>query len=220
MDLAKDYHGVVGLQPYFHDGFQTIAARGVDYEAADTYSLWTANRSYADVNCRLTAMTLFRDFITTEKKMEGDDFLAADTDAMDHYPPLQHKGEDQNKFYTIYNPVSVRDTTDPKVILAAIKQEWRNRGIQFKAGNASLISVVCHDELDHIAFVGHAGVMITDGSDVYFVEKFGPTSPYQAAKFQTKAQVREYLLNRFWKFYTPGVSTAPVIMENDQELTL
>ena len=130
------------------------------------------------------------------------------------------KGEDQSKFYTIYNPVSVRDTTDPKVILAAIKQEWRNRGIQFKAGNASLISVVCHDELDHIAFVGHAGVMITDGSDVYFVEKFGPTSPYQAAKFQTKAQVREYLLNRFWKFYTPGVSTAPVIMENDQELTL
>ena len=59
--------------------------------------------------------------------------------------------------------------------------------------------VVCHDELDHIAFVGHAGVMITDGSDVYFVEKSGPTSPYQAAKFQTKAQVREYLLNRFWK---------------------
>ena len=220
MDLAKDYHGVVGLQPYFHDGFQTIAARGVDYEAADTYSLWTANRSYADVNCRLTAMTLFRDFITTEKKMEGDDFLAADTDAMDHYPLCSIKGEDQSKFYTIYNPVSVRDTTDPKVILAAIKQEWRNRGIQFKAGNASLISVVCHDELDHIAFVGHAGVMITDGSDVYFVEKFGPTSPYQAAKFQTKAQVREYLLNRFWKFYTPGVSTAPVIMENDQELTL
>lgn len=219
MALVKDYNEVVGQQPYFHNGFTVADDRGIDYEAADTYNLWTEKRSYADVNCRLTAMTLFRDFITTEKEMEEDDFLSTDKDAMENYPLCDIEGEDQRKFYTVYHPVSIGDTTNPEVILAAIQQEWRDRGIQFKEGDASLISVVCHDEIDNIAFVGHAGVMIEDGDDIYFIEKFGPTSPYQVAKFQGEEQVREYLLNRFWKFYTPGVSAPPVIMVNDRELS-
>ncbi len=218
MVLATDYNEVVGTLPCFHEGFVTTAGRGVDYEAWDTYSTWTAKRGYADVNCRLTAMTLFRDFITAEKEMEGAAFLDTDTDAIENYPLCKIKGLDQSKFYTIYNPVSVGQTTDPEVILASMQQEWRNRGIRFQEGAASLISVVCHDEMDDVAYVGHAGIMVRDGGDVYFVEKFGPTAPYQVAKFQSEEQVREYLLNRFWKFYTPGVSSPPVIMENDREL--
>ena len=217
--LIKDYGDAVGRQPYFHQGFATIDGRSVDYEAVDTYSLWTEKRSYADVNCRLTAMTLFRDFITTESVLKEAPFLATDTDAMEHYPLCRIQGPDRDKFYTVYDPAPVGNTTNPEDILQAVQKAWRNRGVRFKEGEASLVSVVCHDEIDNLAFVGHAGVMVQDGGSVYFIEKFGPTSPYQAAKFQSKEEVREYLLNRFWKFYTPGVSAPPVIMENDRELT-
>lgn len=216
--LSKDYNDLVGKQPYFHDSFTTIKSRGIDYEAVDTYRLWTENRQYADVNCRLTAMTLFRDFITAEKTLPADNFLSADTDAMENYTLCKIKGAAKDKFYTLYHPVSVKKTTDSAEILAAVQKEWKNRGVAFKTGNVSLISVICHDEMDQIAFVGHAGVMIQDGSDVYFVEKYGPTLPYQTAKFQSRDQVKEYLLNRFWNFYTPGISVPPVIMANDQAL--
>lgn len=220
MDLAKDYNDIVGEQDYFHEGFVTVDGRNIDYEMSDTYSLWMEDHDYADVNCRITAMTLFRDFLTTETKMEGSTALSSDTDAIENYPLCKLAGEDLSKFYTLYNPVSVKDTTNPQDILEAVQQEWKNRGIQFKEGAASLISVVFHDEMDKTAFVGHAGVMIEDGSDVYFVEKIGPTFPVQVAKFHSRGEVKEYLLDRFWKHYTPGVSAPPVIMENDNELAL
>lgn len=218
MALAKDYNDLVGKQSYFHEGFTTTEGRGIDYEAVDTYRLWTEKRQYADVNCRLTAMTLFRDFITMGKFLPADDFLSTDTDAMENYSLCKIKGTDKDKFYTLYNPVSVKNSTDSAEILAAVQREWKDRDIAFKAGNVSLISVICHDELDQTAFVGHAGVMIEDGSDVYFVEKFSPVYPYQVARFQSRDQVKEYLLNRFWNFYTPGISAPPVIMVNDQAL--
>lgn len=216
MALAEDYHQVVGGQPFFQQGFTTIDGRSVDYDISDTYTPWTESRDYADVNCRITAMTLFRDYITTGAAQKADPFLAMDTDAMENYPLCKIDGADRHKFYTLFNPVSLKTTTDSDAVLAAVQKEWKARGISFRPAAASMVSVLCCDELDQMAFVGHTGIMIQAEGRVLYLEKIASTSPLQVSQFQSRSQVKEYLLDKYWNFYAPGVCAPPVIMENDQ----
>lgn len=215
LSIVQDYNSLVGSQPYFHDGFTPLPEGGVDYDAQDTYTLWMDQRDYADANCRITAYSLLRDLISAGSPMAEGLFLAMDSDALDNHPLLSLSEAERGVFGALFDPVSVPPTTDAAVVQNAMLNEWKARGITFAEGKATSISVILHSELDNIAYVGHTGVLLPTEEGWLFVEKYSPTYPYQATKFQTREQVSEYLMDRLGTNYTEGVSAKPFILEND-----
>lgn len=215
LSMARDYNTLVGDQPYFHDGFTQLPEGGVDYDAQDTYTLWMDQRDYADISCRIAAYSLLRDAISAKAPMPANQFLAIDSDALDHNSLLSLSEEERGVFNALYNPVPVPPTTDTQAVQEAVLSEWKSRGISFAERRAAMVSVILHDELDNNAYVGHAGVLLPDGDGWLFVEKYSPVYPYQATKFQTREQVEAYLMDRLGSNYTEGASAKPFLLEND-----
>lgn len=217
LSLVRDYNALMGTQPYFQDGFNPLPEGGIDaaYDNVDTYSLWTGKRDYADANCRITAFGLLRNQITAGAPKTPDDFLFTDKDALENYTLCGLSQKEQGAFYALFNPVSVKATTDTQAVLDAVLAEWKTRGITFREGDAKLISVVFNSELDDIAYVGHTGVLVPDGDGWLFVEKYAPAYPYQATKYQTKDQLKDALMARLGGQYTEGVTAKPFLLEND-----
>ena len=51
-----------------------------------------------------------------------------------------------------------------------------------------------YDALAQCVAVSHAAVLIDDAQGLLLVEKTNPQAPYQATQFETRAEVKEYLL--------------------------
>lgn len=216
INMVSDYNSFVDGQFSLKDGFVTKKMGTLNYEVGDIYSKWTSLRPYADANCRITAFGLFQDWLSLNEHKIDETPLNTDVDAIENYPACSFSESEKSKFLSLYEPVHVEPTTDSSVVLKAVQKEWKNRGLAFKKSRLSLISVIMHSELDNTAFVGHTGIMLKDDEGILFIEKYGPTYPYQATKFQRKSDVEKYLLNRFGAFYTEGISAKPVILKNDK----
>lgn len=215
--MVNDYNALVGKLSEYHDGFTDHEGLTVDY-TEDTYSKWMDQRNYADANCRITALTLMSGQISLGMPQAFDSFLATDEDAVKNYKLIHFDEQECGRFGALFNPVSVEPTTDSDAVLKAFQSEWAKRGISFKEGPASMVSVLMHSELDNIGYIGHTGVMLEDEQGVLFIEKLAPTMPYQALKFQSREEVKEYLTANYGTMYTEGVSAKPVIIVNDQAL--
>lgn len=215
--MVDDYNGLMGNMSEFHNGFTDINGNAVDY-AEDTYSKWMETRNYSDANCRITVFTLLQDFITFGNTQPLDPFLAMDADALQNYSLCKMDDTASGQFAALFNPVKVDSTTDADVVLKALQAQWKDRGIQFKEGSASMVSVLMSSELDNIGYIGHTGLMIEGGDGVLFLEKLSQTAPYQALKFQSRDDVKKYLLDNYGSFYTEGASAKPTILINDQLL--
>ena len=213
--LVNDYNSIMGDQPYFKDGFNPLPADGINYDVVDNVTLWSDQRFYSDASCRITAFTLLRDGISSSAALSGDNFLMGDIDAMEQYEPCAMSAEEQGVYFSLFNPVPVSDTTDSQVVSDALLSEWQARGISFTERDAKLVCVVFNSELDHTAYVGHAGVLVPDGDGWLFIEKLSPAYPNQATRFETRAQVKDYLMDQYGEQYTKGQAAKPFLLEND-----
>lgn len=209
---VEDYNAFANTDPL--DGFTVID--GLEAPDQDCLEKWQEERVYSDTNCRLTAFGLLKGWIQAKKTLPADNFLMFDIDALENNPVTQYTPEETAAFYTLFNPVPIQLTTDEKEVEKAVLSEWKERGISFSDGAAKLVSVIVSDDLDSMAFVGHAGVLIEDGEGLLFVEKLSPTNPYQATKFASREQLRQYLMHRFEAHYVPDVTAKPFLLLNDQ----
>lgn len=165
--------------------------KGDLYACAD---YWEKSHNYSDANCRMTAMLLMGDLLKVdkpEKEYKGT-YLMMDVDAIDNadrYSILKGRKYD---FTTLFGEMPI-----PQSGLAeSLPQNWEKHGISFNCENVSLISVVIEDTMDHIAFVGHTGLLIDKGEYKLFVEKLAFEQPYQVTRFNNTDELVAMLSSR------------------------
>ena len=196
------------------------------YTKYDPYAMqdeWTAkNGTFPGYNCRITAMSLFGDFLSVSADSQinaGEDVLFVDEETLKADPDALG-GSSLADFRALYSSMKAEDTTEIRRHVQTVQEEWASRGVTFRENERiRLITVFFHDkpaEEESLLFVGHAGVLLTaeDGT-LYFVEKVAFQEPYRLLRFADRTALSDYLMGKYDTSW--GQDTAsPFIMENDK----
>lgn len=150
-------------------------------------------------NCRITTFELMKNNISisgnAEEKTSMLDFDLASLKEQNKF-----SDDELKDFTTYYAAIKAEDSSDYKVQLQKIKDALKERGIEFKKGSASIVSVYLNskNEFDgNILFVGHTGVLVEDNDKLYFVEKLSFEEPYQLVVFNNRSEVIKYLTGKY-----------------------
>ena len=196
------------------------------YTKYDPYAMqdeWTAkNGTFPGYNCRITAMSLFGDFLSVSADSQinaGEDVLFVDEETLKADPDALG-GSSLADFRALYSSMKAEDTTEIRRHVQTVQEEWASRGVTFRENERiRLITVFFHDkpaEEESLLFVGHVGVLLTaeDGT-LYFVEKVAFQEPYRLLRFADRTALSDYLMEKYDTSW--GQDTAsPFIMENDK----
>ena len=210
-------------QEWLTDGFEEA---GMLYTKYDPYTMqdeWTVkNGTFPGYNCRITAMSLFGDFLSVSADSQihaGEDVLFVDKETLKTDPDALG-GSSLADFCALYSSMKTEHTTEIKRHVQAVQEEWASRGVIFRENERiRLITVFFHDkptEEESLLFVGHVGVLLTaeDGT-LYFVEKVAFQEPYRMLRFADRTALSDYLMGKYDTSW--GQDTAsPFIMENDK----
>lgn len=210
-------------QEWLTDGFEEA---GLLYTKYDPYTMqdeWTVkNGTFPGYNCRITAMSLFGDFLSVSADSQihaGEDVLFVDKETLKTDPDALG-GSSLADFCALYSSMKTEHTTEIKRHVQAVQEEWASRGVIFRENERiCLITVFFHDkptEEESLLFVGHVGVLLTaeDGT-LYFVEKVAFQEPYRMLRFADRTALSDYLMGKYDTSW--GQDTAsPFIMENDK----
>lgn len=200
-------------------GFQEMPESGADYagliiknkEAPDGYI-------YPEANCRLTSYLLMKNRIQANKQYDQNDtFLVFDIEAIDTYEPFHMTEGERNTFISLFNWVPLKGASTLQEHIDLIQKTWKDRDIRIDGDGASLITVYVHDTFDDARFVAHTGILVETDDGVLFVEKYGPQLPFQATKFHSREELKNYLLGRA-DLYGDETELEPIVMENSQVL--
>lgn len=203
------------------NGFEIAAPTDTKYDPYEMQDLWMEkNGSFPGYNCRITAFSLFGEFVTAgadQPKTQGEDTLFLDLETLTEDPAVLC-GDSTAKFCALFAPVPAADSTDVDEQAKTLQAGWAARGVAFSDSPARLISVVLHDrfsDTENTLFVGHVGVLlpVEDGS-FCLVEKVAFQEPYRLVKLQNRAELRDYLMAKYDTSWGQD-TTRPFIMEND-----
>ena len=185
-------------------GFESAAPTETRYDPYEMQDLWMEkNGSFPGYNCRITAFSLFGEFVTAgvdQPETQGEDSLFMDLETLAADPAVLC-GDSTSKFCALFAPVTAADTTEVADQVKALQAGWSERGISFEDSSARLISVVLHDrfsDTDNTLFIGHVGVLLPaeDGS-LYFIEKVAFQEPYRLVKIQNRTELSDYLMEKY-----------------------
>ena len=202
-------------------GFESAAPTETRYDPYEMQDLWMEkNGSFPGYNCRITAFSLFGEFVTVgadQPKTQGEDTLFLDLETLTEDPAVLC-GDSTAKFCALFAPVPAADSTDVNEQAKTLQAGWAARGVAFSDSPARLISVVLHDrfsDTENTLFVGHVGVLlpVEDGS-FCLIEKVAFQEPYRLVKLQNRAELRDYLMAKYDTSWGQD-TTRPFIMEND-----
>ena len=204
-------------------GFEEAELLYTKYDPYTMQDEWTAkNGTFPGYNCRITAMSLFGDFLSVSADSQinaGEDVLFVDEEALKTDPDALG-GSSLADFRALYSSMKAEDTTEIKRHVQTVQEEWASRGVTFRENERiRLITVFFHDkpaEEESLLFVGHVGVLLTaeDGT-LYFVEKVAFQEPYRLLRFADRTALSDYLMGKYDTSW--GQDTAsPFIMENDR----
>ena len=204
-------------------GFEEAKPLDTKYDPYTMQDEWTAkNGTFPGYNCRITAMSLFGDFLSVSADSQinaGEDVLFVDEETLKTDPDALG-GSSLADFRALYSSMKAEDTTEIKRHVQTVQEEWDSRGVAFRENERiRLITVFFHDkptEEESLLFVGHVGVLLTaeDGT-LYFVEKVAFQEPYRLLRFADRTALSDYLMGKYDTSW--GQDTAsPFIMENDK----
>ena len=203
------------------NGFERAAPTDTKYDPYEMQDLWVEkNGSFPGYNCRITAFSLFGEFVTAgadQPETQGEDTLFLDLETLTEDPSVLC-GDSTAKFCALFAPVPAADSTDVDEQAKTLQAGWAARGVTFSDSTARLISVVLHDKFsdtENTLFVGHVGVLlpVEDGS-FCLIEKVAFQEPYRLVKLQNRAELRDYLMAKYDTSWGQD-TTRPFIMEND-----
>lgn len=219
--LVKNYNGKSDINKLktSKKGFTSIKTQQVPYDEVYLEEKWDPNKlNYMDFNCRLTAFSIFKNYIKSEDKFTGDSTrLVFDKDAINNNPISKFSKEDTDKFINLYSAVKVENTQNVNKHAQAIKKEWEKRKISFLDNkNISMINVFLHEPEDNEVFVGHAGLLLQTTDGLLFIEKYASALPFQVSKFKNKLELKKYLMDRLDNDTSGNGSSKPIIMENNE----
>lgn len=200
-------------------GYTSISTKQVPYNLDKLQYNWMEKfPNYMDVNCRITAFRLFKDFINSKEKFIGDSIdLSIDLDTIKNNRDAKFNSKDVEKFINFFSAIPTQDTDDINKNAEQIKKEWKRRKISFKDNkNMSIVSGFLRYPETKNVFIGHTGICIKTDKDILFIEKYGSTSPYQVTKFKSKKDVKDYMFNRLKMSEGDVELLDTIIMENDK----
>ena len=186
------FNDSVKNQELIKQGFKISQNINPDYNEEILQKLWDEkNPKFPGFNCRITSFTIMRQFLKTSTFT----------------------------FKTIFSAIATENTKDVNVHLKKVKDEWNRLGVKFSNNDKiSMISMFFHSQIspeeENTLFIGHTGILLKlkDGK-LLFLEKLAFQEPYQAIKFENRAQLKKYLTNKYDTEW--GQPTArPFIMEN------
>ena len=194
------------------------------YDEAEIQKLWDKNSSnFAGFNCRITAFTLMKDFITTKNSLlKSGEMLFMDMESLKNAPFKLFSETEKNKFVNLFSEIPTKAGKDVSIHVENVKNVWKKRGVVFdKNSKISMISVFFHfndEPEENILFIGHVGVLVPEeDGKLMFIEKLAFQQPYQVLRFNSRTELNDYLMNKYDTAW--GQQTAkPFIMENDELL--
>ena len=203
------------------NGFERAVPTDTKYDPYEMQDLWAEkNGDFPGYNCRITAFSLFGEFITAgadQPETQGEDALFLDLETLTADPAVLC-GDSTSKFCALFAPVTAADSTETAEQVKALQAGWAERGVAFEKGTARLISVVLHDrfsDTDNTLFIGHVGVLLPAGDgSLYFVEKVAFQEPYRLVKLRNRIELNDYLMERYDTSWDQDTAR-PFIMEND-----
>ena len=204
-------------------GFEEAGPLYTKYDPYAMQDEWAAkNGTFPGYNCRITAMSLFGDFLSVSADTQihtGEDVLFVDEETLKADPDALG-GSSLADFRALYSSMKAEDTTEIRRHVQTVQEEWASHGVTFRENERiRLITVFFHDkptEEESLLFVGHVGVLLTaeDGT-LYFAEKVAFQEPYRLLRFADRTALSDYLMGKYDTSW--GQDTAsPFIMENDK----
>ena len=194
------------------------------YDEAKIQKLWDKNSSnFVGFNCRITAFTLMKDFITTKNSLaKSGEMLFMDMESLKNVPFKLFSETEKDKFVNLFSEIPTKATKDVKIHVENVKNVWKERGVKFdKNSKVSMISVFFHfndDPEENILFIGHVGVLVLEeDGKLMFIEKLAFQQPYQVLRFNNRRELNDYLMNKYDTAWGQPVAK-PFIMENDELL--
>lgn len=189
----------------------------------DPYKLqenWSKKNNYMGYNCRITVYTLFNElFRGSGYDSNALDYLIFDQDTLQND---KFSNEDISKFDTMFQSIETEKTTNVTVHQKKIEENFKKYNISFQDSNIKMVSVYIHDDSvikpnTNLLFIGHTGILLNTDNNYLFIEKLAFSEPYQAVKFKTLDQLKEYLMKKYDTSKSDGTAQ-PIIMINDEIL--
>ncbi len=245
MGWVTDYNNSMRECPSFSlvGDFITLDKMTVDYgEYYPMSTQWykSNNRNYHDVVCRTVAYELNQDNISVGKVIKEENFdcwdentvwLYTDGDILfgreavegEHkayvpYPLIDWSKDMQAEYFTLYNPIHIKEQCSEQEMFQAIQAKWNEQEISFKESAFSLITFWTQSG-DRIC-ASHAATLIETDNGYLLFEKTNPESPYAATKFSSTDEVKQYLYNMInleYSRYNDQIGNY-IILQNDKLL--
>jgi len=214
--------------------FTQIDTNYVWYGSEDEYTdvsrnWWKVNKySYTDVLCRSTAYYLMRDYLYEEELIPesewhvskddnkiSESWLVSDMNGIKTNPNLSFSDDEIAQYFSLFNPIPLPEGTHEMDMYTTIKDEWNIRGVSFREGSVSLITVWLQDM--NLTAIGHAAVLAEYEEGLMLFEKTNPEYPYQATKFDSIEEVKDYMISQFDSTFEDGAGTL-IVMKNNSLL--
>lgn len=218
---VKDYNSVMKNCESFSlvGDFTTIQDKTIYYSDYPTISReWFRknNRDYFDVLCRIVAFELNKGNITINKTLSREKFacwnedeswlysdgvaifgreaVKGDYSKLQSFPMLDWNDEDIQKYFTLFNPIEIKNNCTEEDMSKAINKRFEEYGISFKENSYSLIGLWMQDG-NQIA-MSHSATLFEIKNGFILFEKVNPEEPYVAVKFSDVDEIKTYLYER------------------------
>lgn len=210
MDMVSDYNKSVGEENLIGDFKEDI---NPTYDVGKLIeNREKSEKNYPDTNCRINAYLLALANMKVQKAGNPDDeMLFMDLEKIKEGKIFDSQVmETFRKFFSRVATNSSKNPEEQAKVMEKYFEDW-----SFPK-NASLVSVVIHDNLDgNYLFIGHIGVLVKTDEGYLFVEKISFEEPYQAIIFPNRQACYDYLKEKF-KDYTDPEVCQPFVMDNGE----
>ncbi|WP_311480275.1 DUF4300 family protein [uncultured Anaerococcus sp.] len=210
MDMVSDYNKSVGEKNLIGDFKEDL---NPTYDTGKLIeNRQKAQKKFPDTNCRINAYLLAVANMKIQRAGNPDDeMLFMDLEKIKEGHLFD--GQVSETFRKFFSRVPTDESKNPEDQAKVMEKYFE--GWSFPR-DASLVSVVIHDNLDgNYLFIGHIGVLVKTDEGYLFVEKISFEEPYQAIKFPNRQAVYDYLKNKF-KDYTDPNTCPPFVMDNGE----
>lgn len=210
MDMVSDYNKSVGEENLigdFKEGLNPTYDTGKLIENREK-----SEKNYPDTNCRINAYLLALANMKVQKAGNPDDeILFMDLEKIKEGNIFE--GQSEETFKKFFSRVATNSSKNPEEQAKVMEEYFKDWSFP---KNASLVSVVIHDNLDgNYLFIGHVGVLVKTDEGYLFVEKISFEEPYQAIKFPNRQACYDYLKEKY-KDYTDPETCPPFVMDNGE----
>lgn len=197
---VNDYNETIHNTTLIKSGYKPFDLSPIDYDDDTISDLW--NQKYPrfmGYNCKLTAYYLYRDFLQITPIADESQ---TEMNMLFDLAPEKADGRlseyDIQRFNTLYQTVDIKSDSTVQECVEKIKDVWKNSKISFGASeNSALITVYAEEDESDILEPVHAGLLISTGDSVRFLEKLSFMRPYQYSVFGSEEDLYTYLKNMF-----------------------